>query len=108
MRRGDWARHPLLSGEGDTDVVRVALLESIGMPRRTVSRKCGPSGTWRALLPGVVLLGNGEPTEEQRIRAALLHGPDGAMVTGTHALRRYGLARVPAPDEWHLRLRTVS
>ncbi len=51
------------------------------------------------LLPGVVLLGNGEPTGDQRIEAALLHGRDGSVLTGVHALRRYGLRNLPLTGE---------
>jgi hypothetical protein len=50
----------------------------------------------------VVLLGNGEPTDEHRIRAALLHGRDGALLTGIHALLRHGLRKAPAPRDVHV------
>ncbi|MBB5850795.1 hypothetical protein ACFQ05_33945 [Amycolatopsis umgeniensis] len=72
------------------------------MPRRTIWRRCEPGGVWRMLLPGVVLLGNGEPSAEQRVEAALLHGRDGSILTGVHALRRYGLRNLPLTDEVHV------
>jgi hypothetical protein len=94
VRRGDWNQHPLLTRE-DPAVVRVSLLEGIGVPRRSIARRCEPGGPWRRLLPGVVLLGDTEPTREHRVRAALLHGREGAMVTGLWALRGYGLTELP-------------
>jgi hypothetical protein len=52
--------------------------------------------------PGIVLLGNGEPDDEHRIRAALLHGRQGALLTGIHAMRRRGLRRAPTPRDVHV------
>ncbi|WP_414945298.1 hypothetical protein [Amycolatopsis sp. cmx-11-32] len=72
------------------------------MPRRTIWRRCERGGVWRMLLPGVVLLGNGEPTDEQRIEAALLHAHEGSVLTGVHALRRYGLCNLPVIEEVHV------
>jgi hypothetical protein len=95
VRRGNWTEHPLLARRDDPAVVRVSLLEGIGVPRRSISRRCEPGGPWRRLLPGIVLLGDSEPTREHRVRAALLHGRDGAMVTGLWALRGYGLTDLP-------------
>jgi hypothetical protein len=40
------------------------MLESVGVPRRSISRRCRPGGPWQRLLPGIVLLGNSEPTDE--------------------------------------------
>ncbi|RSM52598.1 hypothetical protein DMH03_40270 [Amycolatopsis sp. WAC 01376] len=77
-------------------------LEAIGMPRRTISRRCEPGEAWRMLLPGVVLLQNGEPTDEQKILAALLHAGDGSILTGVRALERYGLRNLPDTTEVHV------
>lgn len=49
-----------------------------------------------------MLLSNGEPTDEHRIRAALLHGRQDTVLTGTWALRRYGLERVPHQEQVHV------
>ncbi|WP_229908140.1 hypothetical protein [Amycolatopsis oliviviridis] len=100
MRRGDWARHPLITT--GSPVVTAKQLEAIGMARSTISRRCEPGGRWRILLPGVVLLENGEPTSEQKILAALLHAGGGSILTGVHALARYGLHNLPATDEVHV------
>ncbi|GAB3736535.1 hypothetical protein GCM10027598_63590 [Amycolatopsis oliviviridis] len=83
-------------------MVTAKQLEAIGMARSTISRRCEPGGRWRILLPGVVLLENGEPTSEQKILAALLHAGGGSILTGVHALARYGLHNLPATDEVHV------
>ncbi|WP_410620464.1 hypothetical protein [Amycolatopsis sp. cmx-8-4] len=82
--------------------MRAGDLEALGVPRRTVTRRCEPNGPWQRLLPGIVLLENGEPTGEHRIRAALLHGRAGALLTGIHAMHRHGLRSAPEPTDVHV------
>ncbi|UUV31260.1 hypothetical protein NQK81_42035 [Amycolatopsis roodepoortensis] len=100
MRRGEWARHPLIID--GPPVIAAKRLETIGVSRSTISRRCAPGGTWRMLLPGVVLLQNGEPTDEQKIHAALLHCGPGSLLTGVRALQRYGLRCLPETQEVHI------
>ncbi|MFD5092398.1 hypothetical protein ACFWMR_17480 [Amycolatopsis thailandensis] len=100
MRRGDWARHPLITT--GSPVIAAKQLEAIGMARSTISRRCEPGGSWRMLLPGVVLLQNGEPTDEQKIQAALLHAGEDSILTGVRALERYGLRNLPDTEEVHV------
>jgi hypothetical protein len=83
-------------------VVTAKQLEAIGMPRRTISRRCGPGGTWRMVLPGIVLLQNGEPTDEQKVQAALAHAGADSILTGVRALERYGLRNLPDTQEVHV------
>nr|WP_211323245.1 hypothetical protein [Amycolatopsis palatopharyngis] len=83
-------------------VVRTSELEEIGLARRTIYQRCLPGGPWRRLLPGVILLNSGVPSDRQRIDAALLRGGSDAMVTGLWAARSYGLRRTPEPAEVHL------
>ncbi|OOC05212.1 hypothetical protein B0293_19485 [Amycolatopsis azurea DSM 43854] len=83
-------------------VVRAAALRAAGVPGRTISRRCGPGGPWQRLLPGIVLLHSGEPTGEQQLQAALLHGRETAVLTGLWALRRHGLERLPPPRDVHV------
>lgn len=73
-------------------------LQSSGIPQRTTYHRCLDGGPWRRLLPGVVLLSTGRPTQDQLVRAALLLGGSGSVVTGVEACRRYGLRRGPAKD----------
>src|SRR6185369_3721212 len=72
------------------------------MRRSSIYRRCLPGGPWRRLLPGVILLHPTEPTDEQRLRAALIRGGDSALLTGLWALRRHGLRQIPEPDDVHI------
>ncbi|WP_370944964.1 hypothetical protein AB5J62_38525 [Amycolatopsis sp. cg5] len=100
MYRGDWAEHPLLTGS--PAVARVSELMELGISRRAIDRRCAPGGPWRRLLRGIVLLSRAEPTDRHRLHAAVLHGREGAVVTGLWALRCHGLRRIPEPDEIHV------
>ncbi|MGW4000280.1 hypothetical protein ACWEF6_42895 [Amycolatopsis sp. NPDC004772] len=103
MKRGIWARHPLVAGHKDNPaVVRTAELEEIGMRRSSVYRRCLPGGPWRRLLPGIILLHPTEPNDEQRLQAALIRGGASAVLTGLWALRRHGLREFPQPDDVHI------
>lgn len=78
-------------------------LRRAGVAGTTIERRCRSSGPWRKLLPGVVLLGTGEPTRRQLVRAAHIYaGPDG-VVTGVDALNACGLRLAP-PEQVHLLL----
>jgi hypothetical protein len=106
VRRGNWARHPLVVGhKSNPDVVRTAELEEIGMQRSSIYRRCLPGGPWRRLLPGIILLHPTEPTAEQRLQAALIRGGGSALLTGLWALRRHGLGDFPEPDAVHILVR---
>lgn len=102
MRRGEWARHPLVRAQQEQRVVRVAALERLGMTRRTIYRRCLPGGPWQRLLPGIVLLGTGQPTDRQLLDAALLRGGEHTRVTGLWAARLYGLRQLPSPEDVHI------
>lgn len=91
METGDWARDPDgLYSHSLGGVITVARLGELGVPSRTCYRRCLPGRPWRRLLPGVVLLGAGEPTYRQIIDAALLYAGQDAVVTGAAACRRRG------------------
>lgn len=49
-----------------------------------------------------MLLHTGQPTEEQRLRAALLHGRDRSVLSGIWALRLRGLENLPPPKDVHI------
>lgn len=105
MFRGDWAtRADYLLRASRDDVIKVADLIRLGVPEGTSYRRCQPGGPWRWLLPGIVMLSNGQPTAHQRVVAALLHGGPEAMVSGTEAARRHGLRHVPDDQTIHLLL----
>lgn len=97
-RRGKWDQHPeLLTHRSREGVIAARDLQSLGMAPRTIYRKCLPGGPWQRLLPGIVLLHNGDATRRQRALAALLYGGPGAMITGAEACRWYDLR---VPDEF--------
>lgn len=70
-------------------------LAAVGISERTAYHRCLDGGPWRRLLPGIIMLGNGEPTVRQLIEAALLLGGPDAVVTDLHACRLHGLRRGP-------------
>jgi len=82
-------------------VICVQRLEQLGIARSTAARRCR-GGPWRRLLPGIVLLNNGEPSAGQRVQAALLHCGEPAMVTGRQACRRHGLLATDPSHEVHV------
>lgn len=101
-RGGRAAELRRLRQHGRDDVISVGSLLALGVPRSTVYRRCRAEQGWQLLLPGVVLLHAGKPTDEQRLRAAVLYaGPD-ARVTGLAAARCHGLRRVPDPRSVHV------
>ncbi|WP_033201076.1 hypothetical protein [Streptomyces wedmorensis] len=78
-------------------------LRAQGMPAAEVAARCRPGG-WQQLLPGVFLLHPGQPTSEDRLKAALLYArrtgavptlrPD-AMITGLAALTLHRFSSAP-------------
>lgn len=103
MKRGDWAvEHGVLRASTRFGVIRAATLEQLGISQRTTYRQCLPGGRWRRLLPGIVMLSRGQPTQRQRIEAALMHARHTTALTGFAAARLYGLTNLPADDSIHL------
>src|SRR3546814_17724062 len=47
-------------------------------------------GPWQRILPGVILLRNGQPTPRQRSIAALMLSGDESLLTGRSAMSEYG------------------
>lgn len=96
MKVGHWGDDPeLLRDKSHDGVIRVQRLEELGVPATTVYRRCGPSGPWTRLLPGIILLSNAPPTRRQQIAAAFQYGGPDAVLTGTEACRVVGLRNVP-------------
>ena len=103
MERTSWSSHAdELINESRCGVIRVQKLLKLGIHESTSYKRCQPGGPWRWLLPGIVLLSNGEPTRQQQVEAAVLHGGADAIVTGTEAVHRYGLTRLPPDPLIHL------
>ncbi|HEV2781388.1 MAG TPA: hypothetical protein VGX25_18555 [Actinophytocola sp.] len=79
-------------------IIRSAELRAAGMSGYAVSARCRPSGPWRRVLPGVVLMGTGPPTRRQWLRAAIAYAGPGAVLTGADALCLQGI-EVPRPAD---------
>ncbi|BAH53033.1 hypothetical protein [Rhodococcus opacus] len=91
MRRGNWGQRPELFDQvGVAGVVRTSELERLGLARSTISARCRSGGPWQRLLPGIVLLQNGQPSFQHRVLAALLFCGRNSLVTGRSALRCHG------------------
>jgi hypothetical protein len=85
-------------------VITIRELRSHGVSCEVLAEQCRPGGPWRQLLPEVVLLRQGAPTDEERLHAAVLYAgrpltgrDDGceAMVTGLAALALHGFEAIP-------------
>jgi hypothetical protein len=101
--RGPWAARPeLIEQRSRRGVIKVATLKLLGMNSKTIYRRCLPGQPWQRLLPGVILLHNGHPTQDERATAALLYAGEGALLTGTEACVRHGLRRSEFPGGFDL------
>src|SRR5690348_12422445 len=65
---------------------------SCGVSLSTLSYRGRAGGSWPAILPGVYLTHTGPAAVDQREMAALLYAGPHSVLTGTAALRRFGLA----------------
>jgi hypothetical protein len=83
-------------------VARVGQLERLGVPGCTVRARWQAGGPWQRLLPGVVLMQSGAPSEHQRLLAALVYAGGDAILTGAAACRCYGLRRLPPDNKVHV------
>jgi hypothetical protein len=95
-------RHTLLDASV-RGVISVRALVELGVRESTVYDRCRDGGPWQRLAPGIVLLSTGQPSGDQRVTAALLHGGPDAVLTGLHACRRHGVRRgPPVGDTTHI------
>ncbi|MEU6948270.1 hypothetical protein ABZ957_24045 [Streptomyces sp. NPDC046316] len=88
---------PSLADEGQR-VASTAQLREQGLSGADIAAHCRPGGEWQQILPGVFLLRPGQPTSEDRLRAALLYtSPHGAeaMITGLAALALHRFSSAP-------------
>jgi hypothetical protein len=79
-----------------------AELIAAGVDPAVVARRCRPGGPWRRLLPGIVMLNSGRPSQSQLIRAALRYAEPGAVLTGLEAARLHGVVRLPEFQQVHV------
>lgn len=64
---------------------------ALGMTERALEHRFRTGGPWQRLLPGVFLTVTGTPTADQKNVAALLYARSGSLITGTAALRWWGV-----------------
>ncbi|MGH8823767.1 MAG: hypothetical protein ACRDVN_04755 [Jiangellaceae bacterium] len=67
-----------------------------GMSPDAVRHAIAPEGRWQVILPGLYATFDGPLGRQQHLRAAVLHGGDGSVITGVAACRLSGLRYVPA------------
>ena len=93
MKRGKWAEDPgLLWQAAVNGVIKSTALQDLGVAGSTVTDRCRDGGRWQRILPGIVLLHNGFPSQLQRCTAALLYGGDEAVLSGHASLGAHGYA----------------
>ncbi|SDU54001.1 hypothetical protein SAMN04488563_2535 [Jiangella alkaliphila] len=66
-----------------------------GMSTAAIRHALGPGGQWQRLAAGIYATFTGPLTPRHRLRAALLRGGAGSMISGGHACRAYGMRYVP-------------
>jgi very-short-patch-repair endonuclease len=76
-------------------VIARAQALACGMTAGALRHRLAPGGPWRRILPGVYLAFTGAPTVAQREVAAFLYAGEGAVITGSAALRRQGFPTPP-------------
>jgi hypothetical protein len=91
MKRGQWADDMarIRSASHDHTITRDEL-RAFGLSSSTIVERCLTDGPWQHLLPAIILLHNGIPTDRQRMIAALRYAGPGSMLTGTAGLGLHG------------------
>ena len=91
MRRGTWGDDlDAIYRVSRSGVIRTAELARLGVSNSAVHTRCRVGGPWQRILPGVILLRNGQPTPRQRSIAALMLSGDESLLTGRSAMSEYG------------------
>lgn len=95
MKRGQWAtQREILDGASVNGVITRKALRECGVSDGSITARTADDGKWRRILPGVVLLQNGNPNVVQQLSAALLYGGEQSMLTGGTAVMQHGFDRV--------------
>src|SRR3546814_13228039 len=91
MRRGTWGDDlDAIYRVSRSGVIRTAELARLGVSNSAVHTRCRAGGPWQRILPGVILLRNGQPTPRQRSIAAVMLSGDESLLTGLSAMSDYG------------------
>ncbi|MGN6299536.1 MAG: hypothetical protein ACTHN8_00400 [Angustibacter sp.] len=83
-------------------VVSHADLTGVGLSLSTVCKRIRRGGPWQRAHPGVVITHSGTPTRRELLLAALAYAGDGAVLTGTAALRLLGVRAVARDRSQHV------
>lgn len=95
MKRGAWAsEREILNAASINGVITRRALRECGVSDGSITARTADDGKWRRILPGIVLLQNGNPSALQQQSAALLYGGEESALTGGAAVHRYGFERV--------------
>lgn len=78
----------------DGVITRQQALES-GLSKAAIRHALAANDPWRKIIAGVYATFTGPWQDRHRVRAALLHAGEQAMVTGAYACRAYGMQYVP-------------
>lgn len=73
-----------------------------GLSREALRHRLRRGGPWQRVTSGVLAAFSGELTERQRMRAALLHGGESAMLGGLTAVLHHGMRYVPPSGKVHV------
>jgi hypothetical protein len=90
-----YPRVATIAFEQDGLITRAQAL-ACGMSPDAVRHAIGPEGRWQVTLPGLYATFDGPLGRQQHLRAAVLHGGVGSVITGVAACRLTGLRYVPA------------
>jgi len=96
-RRSDSWRFVRETADSQLGLITARQLAEIGVHSATVHRRL-VGGMWTRVLPGVHLVDGGHPSRRQRELAALLYAGSPSALTGTTALRRYGVRSLHLQD----------
>ncbi|SNT27619.1 hypothetical protein [Rhodococcoides kyotonense] len=95
MKRGKWAtEREILNAASVNGVITRKALRQCGVSDGSITARTADDGKWRRILPGIVLLQNGNPSALQQQTAALLYGGEHSALTGGAAVQQHGFDRV--------------
>jgi hypothetical protein len=72
---------------------------ALGITKESVRWRTRAGGPWQTVLPGVYATFTGPLAHRQRLRAALLHAGEQAILCGPTAAELHGLRYLPRGDE---------
>lgn len=79
----------IATADARAGLITAAQLAEHGVSASTVSRRVA-GGMWTRVLPGVHLVGGGQPTRHQRVYATLLYAGPPSVLTGFSGVRAHG------------------